>query len=167
MANKLPAYIIKDCTILANGDNRIGQVSEITIPVLEKTTEEFRNGGMIKPRVVTMGLEAMTCMFKETAFDPGMIQLFGIGRDEKLIARGYMQSEDGTEHAARFEMRADVTKVDPGAWATAQKAEAEYEVTVHEGALFIDDVEVLRFDDFSWSVGGVDQMPGRRSALAI
>lgn len=167
MPSKLPAYVLKDVSLLAAGDNRIGQVSEITIPVMSKTTEEFRNAGMIKPRMVTMGYEATSCSFKETAFDPDMLQLFGIGRDDKLIALGYMESEDGTEHAVRFEMRADVTEVNAGSWATAQKAETTYEVTVHEGALFIDDVEIYAFTDFEVRVGGQVQMPGRSAALSL
>ena len=55
MANKLPAYILKDCTINVDGNTRIGQCSEITLPVLEETMEDFRNAGMIKPREVAMG----------------------------------------------------------------------------------------------------------------
>lgn len=167
MPNKLPSFILKDCTLLAAGDNRIGQVSEITIPVMAKTMEEFRNAGMIKPRMVTMGFEATSCSFKETAFDPDMLQLFGIGRDDKLIALGYMESEDGTQHAVRFEMRADVTEVNAGSWATAQKAETTYEVTVHEGALFVDDAEIYAFTDFEMRVGGQTQMAGRAGALAL
>lgn len=167
----LPAYILCDCTLVTATGNRIGQVSEITIPVLEKTMEEIRNAGMIKPREVTMGWEVMTCAFKETAFDPDMLALFDINADSKIIARGYLRSEDGTEHAARFEMFADVKKIDAGSWATASKAEAEYEVTVHSGTLFVStggaDREILDFDDFSIRVNGVEQMPGRRGALGL
>ncbi|KQI68692.1 hypothetical protein AN189_07225 [Loktanella sp. 3ANDIMAR09] len=165
--SNIPAYIIKDCTILAAGENRIGQVMEITIPVIAKVTEEFKNAGMIKPRLVTMAYEATGCSFKETAFDPTMMKLLDVGRDEQLIALGYMQSEDGREHQARFEMRADVLKMDGGSWASGGKSETEYDCTVHSGALFIDDEEIFFFDDHTVRIGGVEQMPGRRAALAI
>lgn len=168
---KLPAYVLKDCTIVANDRNRIGQASELTIPVLEKTTEEMRNAGMIKPREVFMGYEATRASFTETAFDPAMIELLGVGKNDKFIARGYLQSEDGTEHAARFEFFGDVLKMDAGSWATGSRAETEYEITVHSGTLFIEtngaDQEVIAFDDFSVRVMGQEQMPARRRALGM
>jgi len=169
MANNLPAYILKDASLVAADGNRIGQAMEITIPVLEKTMEEFRNAGMIKPREVTMGHEVTTCTFKETAFDPDMLRLYGLapGATHPMIALGYLESEDGREHAARFEMEAEVKKIDAGAWAPASKAETEYEVTVHSGALFVDDAEIIAFDDFTYRVGGVEQHPGRRAALRL
>lgn len=168
---RLPAYILRDCTIVANDRNRIGQATEITIPVLEKTTEEMRNAGMIKPREVFMGYEATRASFKETAFDPAMIELLGVGKNDKFIARGYLQSEDGTEHAARFEFFGDVLKMDAGSWQTGSRAETEYEITVHSGTLFVEtngaEQEILAFDDFSVRVMGTEQMPGRRRALGM
>ena len=168
---QLPAFILKDATIVANDRNRIGQASEIVIPVLEKTTEEARNAGMIKAREVFMGYEATRASFIETAFDPAMIALLGVGQNDKFIARGYLQSEDGTEHAARFEFFGDVLRMDPGTWQPGNRAQAEYEITVHSGSLFIEtngaDVEVFAFDDFSVRVMGREQMPGRRRALGL
>lgn len=168
MTSRLPAYILTDMT-LAAGDagNRIGQVSQITIPVMGKTMEDFRNGGMIKPRQVAMGFEATTAQFTETALDPAALTLFGIGNASSVIAYGAMRSEDGTEHDVRFEMVCDVTGVDPGAWSPATKAEVTYNLTVHSGILFIDNDEVFAFDDFSVRIRGVEQMPGRRRALRL
>lgn len=168
MASRLPAYILTDVSLAAGAaGNRIGQVSEITIPVMAKTVESFRNAGMIKPREVVMGFETTTCQFTETAFDPDMLALFGIGAASSIIAYGALRSEDGTEHSARFEMVCDVKSVDPGSWSGATKAEVTYDVSVHSGVLYIDDDEVYAFDDFSVSIRGVEQMPGRRRALRL
>ena len=168
MANKLPGYILYDCNLAAGAaGNRVGQVSEITIPIMGKTMDEFRNAGMIKPREISLGYEATSASFKETAFDPAMLALFAIGAASSLIAYGAMRSEDGTEHAARFEMVCDVKSVDPGGWSPASKAEVSYEVAVHSGVLFVDDEEIYAFDDFSVRVRGVEQTPGRRRALRL
>lgn len=167
---RLPGYILKDMTLAVRDvGNRIGQVSEITIPVMAKTTEEFRNAGMIKPREVTMGLEATTCQFSETAFDPAMLALFGVGPrgNHNLIAYGYAESENGDEHAIRFEMVGSIKSADAGAWSQASQSTTTYEVAVHSGRLFVDDVEVYAFDDFSYRVNGVEQNPGRRAALRL
>ena len=169
MANRLPAYVLKDCTLVAADGNRIGQTMEITIPVMEKTMEEFRNAGMIKPREISMGYEVTTCSFKETSFDPDMLRLYNMetNPDNPIIAYGYLEHEDGSEHSTRFEMSVRLKKIDAGTWAPASKAETEYEVTVHSGALYIDDQEIFSFDDFGFRVGGVEQRPGRRDALRL
>lgn len=166
--NRLPGYILYDCTLAAGAaGNRIGQVSEITIPVMGKTIEEFRNAGMIKPREISLGYEVTTASFKETAFDPDMLELFGIGNASSIIAYGAMKSEDGTEHAAQFAMVCDVKVIDPGSWAPGGKHEVSYELAVHSGTLTIDGLEVWHFDDFSIRVGGREQLPGRRKALRL
>ena len=168
MSKRIPAFVLKDCTIAAGeAGNRVGQASEITIPVLEKTMESFRNAGMVKPREVAMGYEVTTCQISESAFDPEMIKLFGLGAASRLIAYGYMEDEDGTEHAARFEMVADVKQIDPGSWSPASKSSTGYDTTVHEGKLFIDDEEIIAFTDTSFSVAGQEQRPGRRGALRL
>jgi hypothetical protein len=168
MTNRLPAYVIKAVSIAAGAaGNRIGQASQITIPTLGKTMEEFRNAGMIKPRMVVMGYEATSCTFEETAFDPDMIALFGLGAASSLIAYGAMESEDGTSHSARFEMVGEISEIDPGAWSNAGRSTTTYNCTVHSGVLYIDDEEVYAFDDFSVRIRGREQMPGRRRALRL
>lgn len=167
MASRKPAYILKNCSLGINGDVRIGQCMSITIPVLERTMEEFRNAGMIKPREVAMGYEVTTATFTETAFDPAVMRLYGItgGQNRNIIAYGYLESEDGREHEARFEMVADFKKADGGDWSPGEKAETEYEITVHEGRLVIDGDEVYAYDDFGITIGGVRQQPGLAAAL--
>ncbi|SMC43241.1 hypothetical protein SAMN06297251_102147 [Fulvimarina manganoxydans] len=168
MARK-PAYILKNVSLSVEGDVRIGQCQSITIPVLERTMEEFRNAGMIKPREVAMGYEVTTATFTETAFDPAVMALFGIvnGSNRNIIAYGYLESEDGREHEARFEMVCDFKKVDGGDWSPGEKAETEYEIAVHEGRLVIDGTEVYAYDDFGITIGGVKQQPGMAGALRM
>lgn len=169
MADRRPSFIIKDCSLNLDGTQRIGQCASITIPVPEKTVETFRNAGMVKPREVMMGYEATTASFTETAFDPAAIRLFGVtpGRNRNIIAYGYAEDEDGTEHGARFEMVAELKKIDAGGWTPGDKSETEYDIAVHEGRLFIDDEEIFAFNDFEVSVGGVVQQPGRRTFLRL
>ncbi|MGQ3671772.1 phage major tail tube protein [Xanthobacter sp. TB0136] len=167
--NRKPAYILKNCSLAIDGDVRIGQCNSITIPVLERTMEEFRNAGMIKPREVAMGYEVTTTTFKETAFDPAVMNLYGIGTgsNRNIIAYGYLESEDGREHEARFEMVADFKKIDGGEWATGEKSESEYELAVHEGRLVVDGNEVFAFDDFTITINGKTQQPGKAAALRM
>lgn len=166
---KKPAFILKDCVIALEGNVRIGQAMSMTIPVLERKTEEIRNAGMVKPREIEMGLEKTEASFTETAFDPDVMKLYGVypNRDFNSIVYGYLESEDGTEHSARCELVSKFRKIDPGDWQTGEKAETQYELAVNEARLFIDDEEIYFVDDFEYSIGGVVQQPGRVNALRL
>lgn len=172
MTGRLPSFILKNCNIFvpSNTDrpNRVGQCSEVTVPVIEKTMEGFRNAGMVKERQVSMGHEATTAEFKDTAFDPGHYRMYvSNGPEQRLIIYGYLEDEDGTEHAGRWELTCDFTKIDPGTWGIAAKAENTFEITVHTGRLFMDDVEILRFSDWEFALYGVVQNPRLRDALRL
>lgn len=169
MASNLPAYVLRDCTLFVDAESKIGQTDEITIPVLEAKTEEMRNGGMIKPRLVHLGYNATNASFTFTSFDPALIALFGLeaGREIPVIAYGYFQDEDGTEHQGRAEMRGFFTKNDPGAWKTGEVATNSTEFTAHAYRIFMDDEEILSVDDFEVRRNGVSERPNRRAALRL
>lgn len=169
MAKRLPAYILRDCSLAIEGDVRIGQCAEITLPKLAEQNEEMRNAGMIKPREVWLGFEKTEASFKETAFDPAVMKLYGVagGADKTVIAYGYLMDEDGAEHAARLEMTCRIKVMDFGDWAAGEKAENQYELAVHSGQLFVDDEDIYAFSDFNASVGGQELMPGRADALRL
>ncbi|WP_421998216.1 phage major tail tube protein [Roseovarius confluentis] len=165
-----PAWIVKDTTVVLGGENQIGQMQQLTLPVAAKTTEEIRAAGMVKPRLVTMGYEATSFSIEMNSFDPDVLILFGAGPHD-VIARGYMESEDGSEHAARVEMELEFTNMSPGDWATASKASLTTEATVHAYTLFIEDNgqerEIWHMSDTEVRIGGVLQQPGRRRALGL
>lgn len=169
MANRLPAYILRDNSLSIEGNVRIGQVKEIVLPKLAETTEDMRNSGMMKPREVTLGYEKTEAEFKETALDPDVIKLFGLadGTDKNVIAYGYLLGEDGVNSAARCEMVCRIKQIDLGTWANGNAAETSYGLAVHSVKLFVDDEELFSIDDFDILVGGQPLMPGRADALRL
>ncbi len=168
MATRLPGYILTDCNLYIGSGvgSRLGQASEMTLPVLSKSFEDFRNAGMVKPREIPLGYEATTASFKETAYDPKVLAIFGY-RNLSVIVYGALRSEDGSDHSARFEMICDAKAVDAGSWVGGDKAETSYELAVHRGKLFVDEIEIYSFDDFDVSVMGKSLNPGRRQALRL
>ncbi len=169
MPGTLPAYVVKDNTLFIDKDSKIGQVKELTLPVVEFKTEEMRNGGMIKPREVRMGLTVSNASFTLVGFDPQVLGLYGVapGTDKPIIAYGYLQDEDGTEHSARCEMMAAPKKFDPGTWTPGEPAPVETEWAANSYRLFVDDEEVAYVDDFTARFGGVEVFPGRTDALRL
>ena len=165
--SNLPAYILKDCSLFVDAESKIGQTEEIVLPTMEVKTEEFRNGGMVKPREVHMGYAVTQASFKLSAYDPHVLGLFGIapGAEKPIIAYGYLQDEDGTEHAARCEMRGYIKKADAGTWKTGDKAALDNEFAVNSYRLFIDDTLIAEVDDFDVVINGVSATPNRKDIL--
>lgn len=170
MASRKPAFVLKNCSIAIEGDVRIGQAKTMTMPVLERKVEEMRNAGMIKPREVALGYEKTEASFTETAFDPGVMNVYGLrpNRETNLIIYGYLEDEGtGAEHAARCECVAMFKKMDAGDWTPGEAAETQYELAVHEFRLFVDDQIIYEVDDFSVSINGVTEHPGLADALRL
>ncbi|MEP1930754.1 MAG: phage major tail tube protein [Roseibium sp.] len=167
--SELPAYILRDCTIFVDKESKIGQCSEITLPVPEKKQEEVRNAGMIKPRRVSLGYEALELAFKMTSFDPQVIKLFGLapGIEKQFMATGALVDEDGTVHSAVITMNGDLTKPDAGRWKTGELSENDYMVNVNSYKLEVEGEVLLEMDDFDISSGGVSQQAAIRNALLV
>jgi len=165
MASELPRYILRNCTIFADRVNKIGQASEITIPVPARTTADVRNAGMVKPRKVGLGFEALELSFKMTAFDPQTIKLFAINGEKDFMVTGALVDEDDTIHSAAVFMRGTLTKPDAGAWKPGDLASTDYTVDVSYLKLEIDGEQLLEIDDFEVVVGNQSQTGGIRAAL--
>lgn len=169
MPGNLPVYILKDVTLYVDKESKIGQSEEITLPTIEVAMVEMRNGGMIKPREVSMGYSVLSASFSVSGVDPALYALYGIapGVAKPIIAYGYLQDEDGTEHSARAEMMCGPKKADAGGWKSGEAAPTETEWTVHSYRLFVDDEVIVEIDDFDAKFGGVSVMPGRIDALRL
>ncbi|QUS57363.1 phage major tail tube protein [Pseudovibrio brasiliensis] len=164
-----PQYILRNCTIFVDRDSKVGNASEITIPKLTVKTESMRNAGMIKERDVVLGYEKLEMSFKMTAFDPETLKLFGLaaGVEKDFLATGALVDEDGTTHSATCYMRGFLREVDAGGWKPGDKAETDYQVSVHSMKLEIDGASIVEIDDFDVKIGGVSQNDSIRSALQL
>jgi P2 family phage contractile tail tube protein len=165
MAKELPCYILRNCTVFADRVNKIGQASEITIPVPARVTADVRNAGMIKPRKVGLGFEALGFSFKMTAFDPQTIKLFAVSGEKDFMVTGALVDEDDTVHSAVVFMRGTLTKPDSGAWKPGDLAETDYAVDVNYLKIEVDGEQLLEMDDFEVVVGNASQTGAIRAAL--
>lgn len=170
MAEKnLPRYILRDCTLWADRESKLGQIGDITPPVPEAKREEMRNAGMIKSRNVHMGYNALEFSFKMPGFDPQILKLFGVrtGEDTPFMITGAHVDEDGTVHSAVLDIRGRLYKPDAGTWKGGDLPENSYAVDVNYYKLEIDGEEIYEISDFDFRVGGVSQRQGIRNALLL
>ena len=167
--SEMPRYIMRNCTIWADRESKVGQAKEITLPVPEMKLEELRNAGMVMPIEVGLGYEKLEASFKMTAFDPQVMKLFGLlpGREKEFMVTGALVDEDGTTHSAVAYIRANLKKIDPGGWSPGEMAETDFEVTIRYYKLEIDGDLVLEMDPFSVTVGGESQTADMRAAMLL
>ena len=164
-----PALILRNCALWANEDIKVGQFSEVAISLPKEKKEGFRNGGMIKERMVPLGYEHDDLEFTLTAFDPATIRLLTgkPGTEHAFMVTGALVDEDGTTTNATYEMRGRLVSADAQTWKPGDKAELKCAVTQHYARLEIGGSEIFEIDDFNYSVGGTSQTGDIRAALLI
>jgi P2 family phage contractile tail tube protein len=169
MATNLARYLLRNCMLWADRTSQLGQVGDITPPAPAEKLEEMRNAGMIKPRKVKLGFEALEFSFKMPGLDPAIMKLFGLkpGTETPFMITGALVDEDGTEHSAVMTIRGFLYKPDAGSWKPGDMAENDYAVSVNYYKLEVDGDELLEMDDFDIKVGGVSQYQGIRNALLL
>ncbi|QDC00375.1 phage major tail tube protein [Mesorhizobium sp. 8] len=163
----MPRYILRNCTVFADRVSKIGQASEITLPVPTEKVEEMRNAGMVMPIDIPMGYEKMESSFKLSGFDPQVIQLFGlsVGVEREFMVTGALAHEDGTIINATAYIRGRLIKNDHGSWKPGEAGENDFQITLRYYRLEIDGRTVIEASPFDVSIGGVSQTSSIRSAL--
>lgn len=169
MASNLPRMLLRECTLWADRESKLGQIGDITPPVPAAKMEEMRNSGMIKPRKVSMGYEAMDFSFKMPGLDPQVLKLHGLkpGTEAPFMITGALVDEDGTTHSAVMSIRGVPYRPDHGTWKGGDLAENDYAVSVNYYKLEINGEEIYEMDDFDFKVGGVSQYGDIRNALLL
>lgn len=163
----MPRYILRNCTIFADRVSKIGQASEITLPVPAVKVEELRNAGMVMPIDVNMGYEKIEGSFKLTGFDPQAITLFGlaVGVEKEYMATGALAHEDGTIINATAYLRGMLIKNDHGSWKPGEAGENDHAITLRYYRLEVDGRVLIEMTPFDVSIGGVSQTSAIRDAL--
>lgn len=163
----MPRYILRNCTIFADRISKIGQASEVTLPVPTEKVEELRNAGMVMPIDVPMGFEKIEASFKMTGFDPQVITLFGleVGAEREFMITGALVHEDGTVINATAYIRGRLIKNDHGSWKPGDQAENDYQITLRYYRLEVGGNVLLEMTPFDVSVNGTSRTQSIRSAL--
>jgi len=167
--SEMPRYILRNCTIFVDRESKVGQASEITLPVPEAKVEELRNAGMVMPIETVLGYEKLESSFKMTAFDPQVLKLFGLapGVTKEFMVTGALVDEDGTTHSAVAYIRGFLRKTDPGGWKPGDMAETDFEVSIRYYKLEIDGNQIIEMDPFEVSIGGESQTGAQRAAMLL
>lgn len=163
--------VLKNINLFVDGRGYAGQIDEYNAPDLALAIEAYRGGGMDTSVPLDMGMEALETSFSLISYDADVLSLFGVGEgnDVPFVARGALESFDGTVKAAVHTMRGKITRMARGTWAAGQKPSLQitmglqYYREEHNGVVIneIDAINMIRI------VGGVDRLAEQRNALGI
>lgn len=155
--SRIQRYVFNNFDLYTGAEDLIGQVEEITLPVLEMQQEEMRNAGMVMPIDVPMGYSKLEFSFKMPNVSPTVLSLYGVrldGGGTPFMATGSLRDEDGGRHTAVILMRGYLSKADFGTWKPGEIAKTDYTVTVREYALTIDGAPIIGVTPYEVLVAG-------------
>lgn len=164
--------VLKNLNLFVDGRGYAGQIDEYNPPDLTLTTEDYRAGGMDAPITLDMGMEVLETSFSLIAYDKSVLSLFGVaeGNNVQFIARGALESYDGTVTAVVHTMGGKITQIQRGTWTAGQKPQLtitmrlDYYKETHGGETVneIDVQNMVRIVN-----GGEDRLAAIRDAIGI
>lgn len=163
--------ILKNFNLFVDGRGHAGQIDELKLPTLALTGEDFRAGGMDSSVFVELGQEKLEATFTLSGYSQETLALWGVGPGATvpLVARGAVESLDGTVQAVKVTMAGTVRSIEPGNWKAGERSALvftldlrayKYEqdgATIHE----IDVLNMVRI------VNGTDRLAAQRTAIGL
>ena len=162
---------LKNFTLQVDGRGYAGRITELTLPTLTVTTEDYRAGGMDVPAQIDTGMEALEASFTLAEYEPEVLKLFGltIQNAVNLVARGALQRNGEDAVPMVVTMNGHIKEFDPGSWSAGEMTEASFTVGLRYYRLDIDGTSYHEIDveNMERKIQGVDQLATIRTAMGI
>ena len=165
------SQILKNFSLFVNGKGYAGQAEEIKTPTLNLKGEEYRAGGMDAPVFVELGQEKLEASFILTGYFPEVLSLWGVGPQAviQFVARGAVESLDGTVQPVNVTMNGLIRQIEPAAWKAGEKSALTFSLelqsyTYTQNGTVVHDIDILNFKRV---VNGVDRLASQRTAIGL
>ncbi len=162
---------LKNFTLQVDGRGYAGRITELTLPTLTVTTEDYRAGGMDAPAQIDTGMEALEASFTLAEYEPEVLKLFGltIQNAVNLVARGALQRNGEDAVPMVVTMNGHIKEFDPGSWSAGEMTEASFTVGLRYYRLDVDGTTYHEIDveNMERKIQGVDQLATIRTAMGI
>lgn len=169
MSKQMPSGIIRNWTMWADRDSKVGQADSLSLPKLERKVEEVFNAGMITPIEVPVGFEMPEFSFSFTGYDPDTMKLFGlaVGDEREFLATADPTDDDGEVHSAITYFRGYIKIIEMGELKRGDIESTKYELCWRYVRITYDGADIFEMDPFRVVVGGNDQTLESRRALLL
>ncbi len=163
---------LKFMNLFHDGSNFAGQIEEVVLPVLTRTMEDYRGGGMNAPIKTDQGMEALTMEWTCGGLMEGPIRQFGITQHDGvlLIFAGSYDAEDGSGVVpVEVEVRGRHSAIDSGTAKQGEGGTMKVTSEISYYCLRINGDDVIEIDILNMveTVGGVDRLKEHRTALGL
>ncbi|KWE44624.1 phage tail protein [Burkholderia ubonensis] len=163
---------LKGFNLFQNGENFVGQVTEITLPKLTRKMEDYQGGGMSGPIKVDFGNEGIQMEWTAGGFMKSVLQQYGITQHDGVLLRfaGGYQTEDSTSvDAVEIVIKGRHSEIDPGS--AKAKEDTAFKVTTvasyYKLSINGEDIIEIDFVNMIDRRNGTDLLEALRKAIGL
>ena len=163
---------LKNMNLFNDGVSFLGEVASVTPPVLARTFEDYRGGGMNAPVKVDMGMEALEMEWTCGGLMRPVLRQFGITTVDGVLLRfagAYQTDATGAVDAVEILVRGRHEEIDMGEAKPGEDTEFSVKTAVAYYKLSINGTTEIEIDILNMIeiVGGVDRLAEQRRALGV
>lgn len=163
---------LKGFNVFNDGENCVGQATEITLPKLTRKTEDYRGGGMNGPIKIDFGQEAIVLESTFGGIMKNVLKQYGIMKHDGVQLRfaGGYQSEDSTRpDAVEVVVRGRHTEIDMGSAKVGDDTAFKVTTSCSYYKLSINSEVIIEIDFINMieKIGGEDLLAGLRNAIGL
>lgn len=163
---------LKGFNLFQNGENFVGQVTEVTLPKLTRKMEDWQGGGMSGPIKVDFGQEGIQLEWTCGGFMRAVLGQYGITKHDGVLLRfaGGYQAEDSTAvDSVEIVVKGRHSEIEPG---TAKaKEDTAFKVTTvasyYKLSINGEDVIEIDFINMIEKINGNDLLAALRKAIGL
>lgn len=163
---------LKNLNLFNDGESYVGQVAELTLPKLTRSTEDYRGGGMSGPVKIDNGQDAIEFEWKLGGLVRSVLDQYGITRHDGVqlrFAGAYQRDGTGDVDAVEVVVRGRHSEIDFGDAKAGDDTEltvttqcSYYKLTINGSvAIEIDLINMIE------RVNGIDRLAEQRRAIGL
>jgi len=163
--------ILKNFNVYIDGRGFAGVAEEVQLPTLELKSEDFRAGGMDGAIKIEQGQEAMEASISLSGYDSATLALWGVGEGNlvPIVARGALESLNGTVTPIVVNISGTIRSMEPDAWKAGEKSTLKFTIDVRaykytQNGQVIHDIDIINMVRI---VNGKDRLANIRNALGM
>lgn len=163
---------LKNMNLFNDGLSYVGEVGEVTLPVLERTMEDWRGGGMNGPVKTDHGQEALSMEWTCGGLMDDALRQYGITTHDGVqlrFAGAYQRDDSGDVDAVEVVARGRHSKIDPGNAKPGEGTEFKVTSELSYYKLSINGEPLIEIDLINMVeiVNGQDRLASQRRAIGL
>jgi P2 family phage contractile tail tube protein len=163
---------LKNLNLFGDGESFLGQVTEVKLPTLTRSMEDYRGGGMSGPVKIDNGQEAIELESKFGGLMRSVLRQYGVTRHDGVqlrFAGAYQRDDTGAVDAVEVVVRGRHSEIDPGTAKAGDDTEFTVKTACSYFKLVINGVTEIEIDlvNMVEIIGGVDRLAEQRRAIGV